>query len=68
MSGQPGPNYLLLLGGFLVVGILAATFFALAGRTDTPRSRRRVYGVLWVLVLLVGGPLWLVAAAGLGLL
>jgi hypothetical protein len=68
LSGQPGPSYLLLLGGFLVVGILAATFFALAGRAATPRSRRRVYGVLWVLVLLVGGPLWLVAAAGLGLL
>ena len=68
MSGLPGPSLLLLLGGFLVVGILAATFFALAGRTDTPRSRRRVYGVLWVLMLLVGGPLWLVAAAGLGLL
>ena len=68
MSGLPGPNLLLLLGGFLVVGSLAATFFALAGRATVPRSQRRVYGVLWVLVLLVGGPLWLVAAAGLGLL
>ena len=68
MSGLPGPNFLLLLGGFLVLGILAATFFALAGRATVPRSQRRVYGVLWVLVLLVGGPLWLVAAAGLGLL
>jgi hypothetical protein len=68
LSGLLGPNFLLLLGGFLAVGILAATFFALAGREATPRSRRRVYGVLWVLVLLVGGPLWLVAAAGLGLL
>jgi len=68
VSGLPGPNFLLLLGGFLVLGIIAATFFALAGRATVPRSQRRVYGVLWVLVLLVGGPLWLVAAAGLGLL
>ena len=68
MSGLLGPNFLLLLGGFLVLGIIAATFFALAGRATVPRSQRRVYGVLWVLVLLVGGPLWLVAAAGLGLL
>ena len=68
MSGLLGPNPLLLLGGFLVVGTLAATFFALAGRAGAPRGQRRLFGILWVLVLLVGGPLWLVAAAGLGLL
>ncbi len=68
MSGLLGPNALLLLGGFLVIGTVAATFFALAGRTATPVGRRRLYGALWVIVLLVGGPLWLVAAAGLGLL
>jgi hypothetical protein len=68
LSGLLGPKFLLLLGGFVGVGALAATFFALAGRATVPRSQRRVYGVLWVLALLVGGPLWLVAAAGLGLL
>jgi hypothetical protein len=68
VSGLLGAGFLLLLGGFLAVGILAATFFALAGRATVPRAQRRLYGVLWVLVLLVGGPLWLVAAAGLGLL
>jgi hypothetical protein len=68
LSGLLGPKFLLLLGGFLAVGAVAATFFALAGRATVPRSQRRVYGVLWVLALLVGGPLWLVAAAGLGLL
>ena len=68
MSGLLEPRLLLLLAGFLGVGIVAAVFFALAGRPTTPRGRRRVYGLLWVLVLLVGGPLWLVAAAGLGLL
>ncbi len=68
MSGLLGPRTLLLLGGFLVIGTVAATFFALAGRPGTPRARRRVYAAIWVLVLLLGGPLWLVAAAGLGLL
>jgi hypothetical protein len=68
VSGLLGPNALLLLAGFLAVGTLAATLFALAGRAATPPGRRRLYGILWVLVLLVGGPLWLVAAAGLGLL
>ena len=67
MSGLVGPSLLLLLGGFLAVGAVAATFFALAGRAAAPRWQRRIYGILWVLVLLVGGPLWLVAAAGLGL-
>jgi hypothetical protein len=68
VSGPLGPNPALLFAGFLAVGVVAATFFALAGRTATPVGRRRLYGILWVLVLLVGGPLWLVAAAGLGLL
>ncbi len=68
MSGLLGPRALLLVGGFLVLGTIAATFFALAGRAGTPTVRRRVYGALWVLVLLLGGPLWLVVAAGLGLL
>lgn len=68
MSGLLGPNPVLLFAGFLAVGVLAATFFALAGRAATPIGRKRLYGILWVLVLLVGGPLWLVAAAGLGLL
>jgi hypothetical protein len=67
VSGLLGPRTLLAVGGFLFLGTVAATFFALAGRPATPPSRRRLYGALWVLVLLVGGPLWLVAAAGLGL-
>jgi hypothetical protein len=67
VSGLLGPNTLLLLGGFLALGALAATFFALAGRAGVPRWKRRIFGLLWVLVLLVGGPLWLVAAAGFGL-
>jgi hypothetical protein len=68
VSGLLGARTLLLAGGFLVLGTVAATLFALAGRAATPPGRRRVYGALWVLLLLVGGPLWLLAAAGLGLL
>jgi hypothetical protein len=68
VSGPLGPNPALLFAGFLAVGVISATFFALAGRAASPPGRRRLYGILWVLVLLVGGPLWLVAAAGLGLL
>jgi hypothetical protein len=68
VSGVLGPNPALLFAGFLAVGVLSATFFWLAGRPATPVGRRRLYGILWVLILLVGGPAWLVAAAGLGLL
>jgi hypothetical protein len=68
VSANLGPNPALLFAGFLVVGVVAATLFWLAGRAVTPPGWRRLCGVLWVVVLLVGGPLWLVAAAGLGLL
>ena len=68
MSGLLGPRPALLFAGFLAVGIVSATFFLLAGRPTLPAPRRRLYGILWVLALLVGGPLWLVVAAGLGLL
>jgi hypothetical protein len=67
VSGLLGPNPLLLFGGFLVVGTIEETFFDLADRAGTPRLQRRVFGILWMLVLLVGGPAWLVAAAGIGL-
>jgi len=68
VTGILGSSPAFLFAGFLAVGVVSATFFALAGRATTPIGRRRLYGVLWVLVLVVGGPLWLVAAAGLGLL
>jgi hypothetical protein len=68
VSGVLGPNPALLFAGFFAIGVVAATLFALAGRPGIPPGRRRLYGILWVMVLLVGGPAWLVAAAGLGLL
>jgi hypothetical protein len=67
VTGILGPHPVLLFAGFLAVGTLSATFFALAGRRSVSPERRRLYGILWVLALLVGGPLWLVVAGGLGL-
>jgi hypothetical protein len=54
VSGLLGPNPVLLFAGFLAVGVISATFFWLAGRMATPVGRRRLYGILWVLVLVVG--------------
>jgi hypothetical protein len=67
VTGILGPHPVLLFAGFLAVGAVSATFFALAGRRSVSPERRRLYGILWVLALVVGGPLWLVVAGGLGL-
>ena len=63
-----GPHPLLLFAGFLAVGTASAALFALSTRPGNDPRRRRRLGLLWVLVLLVGGPLWLLLAAMLGLL
>ena len=65
MSG-PGPRPFLLLAGFLAVGTASAAVYARATRPGTEPRRRRLLGILWILILLAGGPLWLVVAAGLG--
>jgi len=65
-SGPRHPVVLFL--GFLAVGTVAATLYALSGRRSATPARRRLYGALWVAALLVGGPLWLVVAALLGVL
>jgi len=61
-------NPVVLFLGFLALGIVSAVIFDRSRRPGTDPGRRRVYGILWVLVLLVGGPLWLVVAAMLGVL
>ena len=58
---------LLLLGPLLALGFAAGALRALAARPDLPARRRRALSAAWVLMLLAGAPLWLVAAALLGL-
>jgi len=68
VRGLLGPHPGVLLLGFLALGTAAAALFALSGRPGLSPARRRLYGLLWVTTLLVGGPLWLVLAALLGVL
>jgi hypothetical protein len=56
-----------LLAPLLAVGFAAGAVRALARRPETPPRRRRALQALWVLLLLVATPLWLVLAALLGL-
>jgi hypothetical protein len=53
----------LLFGPLLVLGFAAGVLRALARRTGVEPRRRRALQAAWVLLLLVGGPLWLVLAA-----
>jgi hypothetical protein len=57
---------LALLGSFAVLGAVAGTLYLLSRRTGLPARTRRLLGALWVLVLLAGGPLWLLVWAALG--
>ncbi len=56
-----------LLGPLFLLGLAAGVLRALAHRPDLPARRRRTASAGWVLLLLVGVPLWLVLAAVLGL-
>jgi hypothetical protein len=53
----------ILLGPLLLLGFAAGTVRALAQRPGLPAPRRRRLRVAWVLLLLVGAPVWLVLAA-----
>jgi hypothetical protein len=53
----------LLLGPLLLLGFAAGVLRALARRPDLAPGRRRALQAGWVLLLLVGGPVWLVLAA-----
>ncbi len=56
----------LLLGPLLVLGFVAGVIRALAQRPGLAPRRRRILEVAWVLLLLVGAPIWLVFAVVLG--
>ena len=57
----------LLAVPLLALGFGAGALRALARHDGLEPRRRRRYGLAWVLVLLLGVPLWLVAAAVLRL-
>jgi hypothetical protein len=56
----------LLLGPLLVLGFVAGVVRAIAQRPGLAPSRRRVLEIGWVLLLMVGAPLWLVLAVVIG--
>ena len=58
---------LLLYGPLLLLGLAAGALRALGQRPGLPASRRRLYGIGWVLLVLVGTPCWLFLAATLRL-
>lgn len=59
-------NLALLLGPLLVLGFVAGAIRALARRPGLAPSRRRMLEIGWVLLLLLGAPVWLVFAVVLG--
>ena len=61
------PSLLLLFGPLLLLGFGAGAMRALALRPGTSDRRRRALQAGWVLLLLVGTPLWLFLAAALRL-
>ncbi len=50
---------LLLLGGL-------AGFVHALGRSRPDPRHRRLYDILWIALLLLGAPLWLIVAAAMG--
>jgi hypothetical protein len=52
-----------LLGPLFLLAVGAGALRALAQRPDLPARRRRALSAAWVLLLLVGAPLWLLLAA-----
>jgi hypothetical protein len=65
--GLPLPKLLLLLAPLLVLGFAAGVLRALALRAGLADGQRRGLTAAWVLLLLVGAPLWLFLAAVLRL-
>jgi hypothetical protein len=58
---------LLLAGPLLLIGAAAGALRALGHRPGFAPRRRRVLQAGWIVLLLVGVPLWLVLAAALRL-
>ncbi|WP_242344702.1 hypothetical protein [Anaeromyxobacter terrae] len=60
------PSLLVLFGPLFLLGFGAGALRALASRPAISDRRRRALQAAWVLLLLVGAPLWLFLAAALG--
>jgi hypothetical protein len=58
-------SWLLLLGPLVLLGFAAGALRAFSSRPDLPAGPRRALGAAWVLLLLLGAPLWLFLAAAL---
>jgi hypothetical protein len=56
-----------LVAPLFLLGFGAGALRALSRRPDLAEERRRALQAGWVLLLLVGTPLWLLLAAALGL-
>lgn len=54
-------------GPLLLLGLASGALRALSLRPGLEPSSRRAYGISWVLLLLLGTPVWLFLAATLGL-
>jgi hypothetical protein len=63
----PLVRQLLLFAPLVLLGVIAGVLHAAGRRAADPR-RRRAYDIAWILTLLAGAPLWLVAAVWLKLL
>jgi hypothetical protein len=61
----PASTLVLLLAPLLLLGFVAGALRAAALRAGLPPRRRRALQASWVLLLLVGAPLWLFLAAAL---
>jgi hypothetical protein len=64
---SPVTRLLWLLLPLLLLGAAAGALRVRAAFPAHPPRRRRLFQIAWVVLLLVGAPAWLVAAALLGL-
>jgi hypothetical protein len=60
-------HLLAVYGPLLLIGLGAGALRALGQRPGIADGRRRLYGISWVLLVLVGTPAWLFLAATLRL-
>ena len=65
MTGGPLLHAVRIYGPLVLLGVAAGLIQATGRRAPTRRGRRAAQ-ITWILMLLVGAPVWLVVAAALG--